>query len=652
MKVARIAASSLGLALILLVAGAFTAEVEDRVKNASFEKGDEHWRLPQRYQVVSDQAASGKRSLYVRRTDPDEYRLASQDVPFEPGAVYAFRCLVRTRKVMGRPEDPSSGSATICMEWAGKDGWIGGAYPEGVRGDTDWLEVRGRTGPIPAEATGVHVTLYLRRGSTGEAWFDDVVVEPYRAPAFRARIVYPPYRGMFLPGYENRGSVAVELASWVGQSADEFVLELVGPAGVRRRIPITKEFPRAPGGPLTFAFARPKRDGPYPVRIMLRQGDELVQQETLEGSVSSAWPKVLADERGRLVVDGEPFFPLGLYAGAVDVSDIDVLRGTPFNCLMPYGSSGADPERMRPYLDAAHQAGVKILYSLKDHFPGTRYFRERVGSWAGGDQAVDGIVRTFRDHPAVWGWYLNDERPPWMRPELRARYLQVRALDPEHPTWSVIAHIDAIGEYVDTCDLLGSDPYPLPNKPLTMVAEWTRKTAQAAPERPVLMVPQLHDKSLYYGGEHRPPTAQEARLMTYLALIEGADGLIFYSLFDLRRDKARGWETRWREALELGEEVRALVPALLDDAPAPAEVRLTPGADQSRLSWRMCSHDGTVYILMANAADQEARADLTTGGRTPALLRPGRGRCQPDGPDRYTVVVPPTEAVTLVLSEP
>jgi hypothetical protein len=43
-----------------------------------------------------------------------------------------------------------------------------------------------------------------------------------------------------------------------------------------------------------------------------------------------------------------------------------------------------------------------------------------------------------RSHPAVLGWYLNDELPPSNISEIAERNAEVKALDPDHITNSVL----------------------------------------------------------------------------------------------------------------------------------------------------------------------------------------------------------------------
>ncbi|HHX40006.1 MAG TPA: hypothetical protein GX715_08580, partial [Armatimonadetes bacterium] len=126
-------ATGLVVALLLLAAApqARCAEEEPNlVTNPSFEEGNAGWTLPATYTVVDDVAHSGKRSLRVLNTDPDRYLLAAQPLELKPGMMYRFSAWVRAQGVQGNDT-----GATICVEWYGEKGFIGGTYPGGIKGD-------------------------------------------------------------------------------------------------------------------------------------------------------------------------------------------------------------------------------------------------------------------------------------------------------------------------------------------------------------------------------------------------------------------------------------------------------------------------------------------------------------------------------------
>ena len=156
-------------ALICLPGARAAAAPPVSLVNPGFEQGATGWSLPSTYAVVDDVAHSGAHSLRQINADPAFYELASLQVPFTRGKCYRFGAWVRTRGVKG-----DESGATVCMEWSGPGGYLGGVYPTGRKGDNDWYHVEDVTAPIPAEATRVTITVYMRKGMTGTAWYDDV----------------------------------------------------------------------------------------------------------------------------------------------------------------------------------------------------------------------------------------------------------------------------------------------------------------------------------------------------------------------------------------------------------------------------------------------------------------------------------------------
>jgi hypothetical protein len=90
------------------------------------------------------------------------------------------------------------------------------------------------------------------------------------------------------------------------------------------------------------------------------------------------------------------------------------------------------------------------------------------------------------------------------------------------------------------------------------MADWAKEAGRGY--RPLWLVPQIFDWS-ECGGKGRPPTREEMRAMTYLAINHGAKGLIYYSYFNIRDDK--DYRTRWEQIKDLASEIKHLRPVLL-----------------------------------------------------------------------------------------
>ena len=263
------------------------------------------------------------------------------------------------------------------------------------------------------------------------------------------------------------------------------------------------------------------------------------------------------------------------------------------------------------------------------------------------------VVETFRDHPALLAWYLNDELPLTMRPRLEARQRLVSQLDPNHPTWAVLYQVDDLYGYLHTADVLGTDPYPVPDRPVTLAADWTRKSrAVSDGYKPLWMVPQAFDWASYRKdpAKGRPPTLDEERVMTYLCLIHGAHGLIYYSYADLLRDPKVGFHQRWADLVKVAQEVKQLEPALLSAAPPPRMEIQAPDYVHSAVR---ADDAGRAYVLLANpdsASAANVRVTVPKGARL-RILDQGEERLleRPDSQGECPLTVPPMGAMTLVV---
>jgi hypothetical protein len=360
--------------------------------------------------------------------------------------------------------------------------------------------------------------------------------------------------------------------------------------------------------------------------------------------------RVWIDAQRGLHAGGAPFFPLGLYMAGHDADqDLERIAAAGFNTVLSYtwgffGHSAAQGMGPGPrsFLDRASGHGLRVVYSVKDAYEAAPFWPCRQAGACVPDTTGADLVREYvvalRDHPALLGWYLNDELPPAFVPQLRERLALLGDLDPDHPALQVLS-LDpaatrvqqalALDAYYDSTDILGVDPYPVAagpplSRPLKMVAGWTESAQLSARNaRPVWTVIQTHPLGNYTGNPaDRAPTLEEQRCMALLALIHRANGLLFYSHFDLfhapgKPEDPSYFEARWAEVSRLGAEIRSLVPALLRGT----EVALPSGDPPSPLQVRTLEHDGRLFVLLSNP-------NPTTSARRNFTL-PSGGQAQP-----------------------
>ena len=322
--------------------------------------------------------------------------------------------------------------------------------------------------------------------------------------------------------------------------------------------------------------------------------------------------RVWIDEHHRTIVDGEPFFPLGMYSSVKWRRD-DYVKG-PFNTIASYLPLDAVE------MDFFHTNGIKVIYSVKDMHPG---MPERTPSTvtdeATASAYVHAIVDAFRSHPALLAWYVNDESTIERFKALRMRQKLLERIDPDHPTWTVLYQYDMMRAMAPTFDILGVDIYPVPTAPLSDVTAGARKTSDAMLGlRPMWHVPQSFDWGLFRDDKpgappYRMPTIDEMRSMSWQFIAAGANGLIYYGFSTIMPQKRKdgtpfSFDKAWADICVVAEEVRQFIPVLLSVEDAPS----VTGAPEP---WgvRVWRKDGDVWLLAVNAQDEPSEAELTLG---------------------------------------
>lgn len=90
-----------------------------------------------------------------------------------------------------------------------------------------------------------------------------------------------------------------------------------------------------------------------------------------------------------------------------------------------------------------------------------------------------------------------------------------------------------------------------------------------------------------YGHSGRTPTLNETRSMVWQAIAVGANGIFFYSYFDIQRNPDVPFETQWSHLSQVSTQVTAFAPCLLSDlGAAPATEFRAAGGEPAWLVTR------------------------------------------------------------------
>ena len=345
----------------------------------------------------------------------------------------------------------------------------------------------------------------------------------------------------------------------------------------------------------TTQFAAGTNDVTFTVSVSGKKiGEASVPFARLTASVKR---KVVFDRRGRMIVDGKPFFPLGMFSGEVNKEMLDIYTEGPFNCLMPY---------VRPRkagFDLCHEKGLKVMFFLN-------------GGWGTKDKGkgwIENRIATFKDHPATLAWYMSDEPSLGMAQPLAVRRGWAHAADPDHPTWVVLDHPRNVRYYLDSFDAYAMDKYPIPRQPIEAVIESMRNgNAATLGLKPVWYVPQAFG----WGWLGRPrthgrgPNRDELANMTWQSIAGGANGIIYYSFGQVmkrpRDDSEDSFKAAWERVKSSATEVKKYEAVLLSAEDAPAVSGETDAV--AARAWR---HEGHIYLLAVNCTMDPQKATLS-----------------------------------------
>jgi len=314
---------------------------------------------------------------------------------------------------------------------------------------------------------------------------------------------------------------------------------------------------------------------------------------------------------GGLIVNKRQFFPFGFYCYSPvhkTLIEEEVVKG--FNMISPYQKILPETiDERKYYMDRCAMLGMKVHYNLLSVSGGGG-----VGSKIDGLSDEDKRLRlineiiTFRDHPALLGWYIADEPNGYNIPpeQITDIYETVRKNDPWHPVSIVfMAPFLSSKNYSDGLDIVMADPYPVPDLPVSFVGNITGQLkTEFIGKKPVWIVPQA-----FGGGEiwGREPTNQEMRSMTWQSIINGATGIQYFVRQGLNYFP-KSFAT-WSECGKMAVEIAELTPWLLSD-----EETLPVQSYSKNILVSSRVHNGQLIIMAVNKINEPMSTAIRING--------------------------------------
>ena len=337
------------------------------------------------------------------------------------------------------------------------------------------------------------------------------------------------------------------------------------------------------------------------------------------GAADKSFPGVTLRDDGVTLVDGKPFFPIGLYGlrtlpvngNNLEQAVKDVAEGG-FNFVHSYQAGGT-----KEFLDLAQKYNLKTWTGVR--IPGTNF------------------VETLRRHPAVLAWYVGDDTAMHYTPQqIYDRVDGVNAIDPRRITCQadVMNSGDAVSSYrpfVKVTDVFMPEIYPVhsetPNPLERCVAATIRDmkrfksdVADAKDGKPRAIWPIIQ----YFKGWtswKRFPNRDELYAMTFAAVAHGAHGVTWYTyggVVDPAKKRnnhgASATPETWCNMTNLVARLKELAPVLVTRTPVqpePAKILSGPDTDvygNEAISMLLKRYRGETYLIAVNGTLGEVKA--------------------------------------------
>ena len=385
---------------------------------------------------------------------------------------------------------------------------------------------------------------------------------------------------------------------------------------------------RRDGGVVTYAPVEPWALGLHQVDVKITDPEDgvvfVAKKVFFRGDAPKGVPHVTLRDDGVTLVDGKPFFPIGIYGVMKrEFNGFDFDRGLRelaaggFNMVHSYAAG-----RTKEFLDIAHKYGLK--------------------TWTAEYNPNANFAETLRNHPAVIAWYVGDDTATHFTPsDIYDRTDAIRAIDPLRITVQadgVRSDNPAISyrPFVKTTDGFMPEIYPVRGTNDTPDPQCVAKTirdmellrqdvAEAGDGTPHTAWPIIQ----YFRGWtewKRFPTRDELYAMSFAALAHGAHGITWYTYggtVDPKKGKDNHGITDtpeiWSNMTNLATRIRSLAPMLVERTPPqppPAKVLTGPATDalgHPSISVLVKRHEGFAYVIAVNGTLEEISAELDLG---------------------------------------
>jgi len=250
-------------------------------------------------------------------------------------------------------------------------------------------------------------------------------------------------------------------------------------------------------------------------------------------------------------VDGKPFMPIGMFItpGTAEsrIEHYKTMSKAGFNVVLDYGgfyirAPGSDlpfgeTERILRGLDCIRETGLRLLFSLIHITQPPQRLKSFAGVTAPED-ILNKVIPDLAGHPAIFGWYMNDEMDEYAVPKGVLLREQVNRLDPWHPAIALTNRAGALPDYARTGDHIMLDAYPLGKRSAGDDISRMQRYMEAGKKTGLLYwgAAQTFNWAWWRNvttpaeyAEYHDPNPTQVRAMNYLFAVNGVRAFLMYT---------------------------------------------------------------------------------------------------------------------------
>lgn len=289
---------------------------------------------------------------------------------------------------------------------------------------------------------------------------------------------------------------------------------------------------------------------------------------------ASAANKVTFSGEGICLVDGKPFFPIGVFVYNLNTDVMADLHEHHVNTILGIGYTAKDMPLIQ-----AH--GMFVIPPPTDDF------------------------LALKDHPSLLGWYLEDEPEEHnVAPaDVKKKYDDLKAKDKDHPIAVVHDTLHGPRVYKGSSDLTISDVYPVTkdrNFPMRAVGDYVTNARDVNGSNwPNFAFIQTFGGPSADGGIWAQPLPHEVRFMAFSALVHRANGILYFSYWPQA-------PVTWNSIAQLNKDIGRLVPWLI----SPGK-EMQASTDDENVQIRARKAGASWMIIATNITQKPIDATLT-----------------------------------------